>query len=107
LRIISRTFSLGAIFMLPFIKIPTGAPSIVWSTLLFLAIVPTALAYILYTIGLKTTNATSAAIASLFEPLTATFLALWIIGESLSLMQIVGAVLLFSALFITTVEKKA
>lgn len=105
LRIVSITFSLAAIFMLPFIKIPMDAPASVWGTLLFLGLVPTVLAYIIYTIGLKTTKATSAAIASLFEPLTATFLAVFLIGESLGSIQCFGAALLFSALFITSVKK--
>lgn len=105
LRIVSITFSLGALFMLPFIRVPADLPMAVWGVLLFLGVVPTALAYIIYTTGLKSTTATNAAIASLFEPLTATFLALAFIGERLSWMQSMGAVLLFSALFIISVRK--
>lgn len=105
LRIVSITFSLGALFMLPFIAVPTDLPIAVWAILLFLGVVPTALAYIIYTTGLKSTTATNAAIASLFEPLTATLLALILIGERLNLMQSIGAVLLFSALSIISIKK--
>ncbi len=105
LRIVSITFSLGALFMLPFIPVPADLPLAVWGILLFLGVVPTALAYIIYTTGLKSTTATSAAIASLFEPMTATFLALTFIGERLNLMQSIGAVLLFSALSIISIKK--
>ncbi|KUG02882.1 permease of the drug/metabolite transporter (dmt) superfamily [hydrocarbon metagenome] len=107
LRIVSITFSLGALFMLPFIPVPSDLPIKVWGILLFLGVVPTALAYIIFTTGLKSTTATSASIASLFEPLTATFLALTFIGERLSLIQSIGAILLFSALAIISVRKAA
>lgn len=107
LRIVSITFSLGAFFMLPFITIPPNVPLAVWGILLFLGVVPTALAYIIFTTGLKNTTATNAAIASLFEPLTATFLALILIGERLTWMQSIGAVLLFSALAIISIRKSS
>ncbi len=105
LRIVSIAFSLGALFMLPFITVPADLPIAVWGILLFLGVVPTALAYIIYTTGLKSTTATNAAIASLFEPLTATLLALTLIGERLNLMQSIGAVLLFAALSIISIKK--
>lgn len=100
LRIISITFTMGALFMLPFISFPAGMPLKAWLLLLYLGLVPTALAYIIYTTGLKSTSANQAAIAALLEPLTSTFLSLTLIGERFTLLQSLGAVLLLAALAI-------
>lgn len=106
LRIISITFTLGALFMLPFISFPADMPLKAWLFLLYLGFVPTALAYIIYTTGLKNTSANQAAIAALLEPLTSTFLSLTFIGEIFTDIQTIGAGLLLSALFIMGVKSK-
>lgn len=105
LRIISITFTLGALLMLPFISFPATMPLKAWLFLLYLGFVPTALAYIIYTTGLKTTSANRAAIAALLEPFTSTFLSLTFIGERFTCIQTMGAILLLSALIIMGVGK--
>lgn len=105
IRIISITFSLGAIFMLPFAGISAELPLKGWGILLYIGCIPTALAYIMFTVGLQKTTATRASIVTLLEPLTSTFLALMIIGESLVYLQWVGVVLLVAAFLIITIKQ--
>ncbi|WP_407305835.1 DMT family transporter [Desulfosporosinus sp. SB140] len=99
-KVISITFSLGALLMLPFVKIPGNLSWNAWAILLYLGVVPTAIAYIIFTQGLKKSSATKASIATLFEPLTSTTLSVLLIGEKFNASQLLGALLLSSALFL-------
>lgn len=99
-KVISITFSLGAFLMLPFVKIPGNLSWSAWAILLYLGVVPTAIAYIIFTKGLKKSSATKASIATLFEPLTSTTLSVLLIGEKFNVSQVLGALLLSSALFL-------
>jgi DME family drug/metabolite transporter len=62
---------------------------------------PTAVAYTLYFRGLRTTNASTGALLSLLEPLTATVLAVLLLGNRLSVTGVAGALLLGIAVFMT------
>ncbi|MGL4609499.1 MAG: EamA family transporter [Trueperaceae bacterium] len=64
-----------------------------WLRLLYLGLIPTALAYVLFTLGMRTTKATVATIVTLLEPLTAVTLAFVLFQEKLSTTAIVGGVL--------------
>lgn len=105
LIVIALTFTLGALLLLPCIEFPHAAPLKVWLALLYLGMVPTALAYILFILGLKKTTVTAAAIISLLEPLFSTFLSLTLMGERLSKSQGMGAFLLISSLVLISIEK--
>ena len=59
-----------------FVTNPGGAAMILW-----LGLAATAAAYLLFTSGLKVTDARVAATLTLGEPLTATLLAVWALGE--------------------------
>lgn len=104
-KVISITFSLGALLMLPFVKIPGNLSWNAWAILLYLGVVPTAIAYIIFTQGLKKTSATKASIATLFEPLTSTTLSVLLIGEKFNASQLLGALLLSSALFLLVLSE--
>jgi drug/metabolite transporter, DME family len=62
--------------------------------LVFLAVVPTAIAYTLFFRGLPSVTASSATVIALLEPLTGTLLAIALLGDRLSPAGIVGGVLL-------------
>ncbi len=66
----------------------------VWVHVAYLGVVPTALAYTVYILGLRRTSATAAGVATLLEPLTATLLGLVLFGESLGWPGALGAILL-------------
>ena len=67
------------------------------TALLYLGIVPTVLAYALFFGGLRTTSAEVAAVLTLLEPLVATLLAVVLLGETLTALGWLGAVLLLAA----------
>jgi DME family drug/metabolite transporter len=67
--------------------------------------VPTALAYGLFTVGLRRTPATLAGITTLLEPLTASTLGVLFFGERLGAAGSVGALLLLAAILLLTVRR--
>jgi drug/metabolite transporter, DME family len=62
---------------------------------------PTAVAYTLYFRGLRTASASTGALLSLLEPLTATVLAVLLLGNRLSAAGVAGALLLGLAVMMT------
>jgi len=76
-----------------------------WPLFLYLGLVPTALAYGLYTVGLRRTPATVAGIATLLEPLTASTLGVLLFGERLGLVGSAGAALLLAAILLLTLRR--
>ncbi|HYB71428.1 MAG TPA: EamA family transporter [Candidatus Bathyarchaeia archaeon] len=95
------TFALAALFLAPALLAEPGAADAVrsgWPLLLYLGLVPTAVAYALFTTGLQRVPATVAGIVSLLEPLTATTLGLLVFGERLGPLGATGALLLLAAL---------
>lgn len=66
----------------------------VWSIIIYLAVVPTALAYGIFHAGLLTTPATTASIVSMLDPVVAAGLAWLLFDEALSLPALIGAALL-------------
>lgn len=93
-------FGSGALLLLPFVSWPQDLPLGGWGLLFYLGLGPTALAYVLYSIGLRRATATAASIGTLLEPLVATLLAVGLVGERLMPSHWVGAGLLFSALLV-------
>lgn len=94
-------FGVGAVLLL-LIALPAGlvmdySPQ-AWGVLLYLGLVPTALAYVIFLNGMKTTPATVASIATLVEPLTSTVLAMVLFNERLAPAGWIGALLLLGAM---------
>jgi drug/metabolite transporter, DME family len=94
-------FTVGAAVLLPF-ALSTGLTTSLelssWLRLLYLGLIPTSLAYVLFTLGMRTTKATVATIVTLLEPLTAVILAFVLFREQLSATAILGGVLLIAAI---------
>jgi len=91
----------GAVFLLPFALasgITLTFPPVGWALLLYLGVVPTALAFVLFLTGMVSTTATVASVITLIEPLTATILAWLLFGEHLSALGILGAGVLLGAI---------
>ena len=76
-----------------------------WPLFLYLGLVPTALAYGLYTVGLRRTPATVAGITTLLEPLTASTLGVLLFGERLGVAGILGGILLLAAIGLLAVRR--
>ena len=103
-------FAFGALilFVLAFSSsagLVTSYPLMGWVWLVYLGLVPTALAYSLFLSGMRSTPATIASIFTLVEPLMAAVLAWIIFGERLSALGFVGAGLLVCAMLILVMIK--
>ncbi len=102
------SFTTAAILLTPLalangLRLPANFPA--WGAVLYLGLVPTALAYALYLRGLKTVPATVASIGTLVEPLTASLLAALFLGERLTPGSFAGAGLMLSSLAILSLRK--
>jgi DME family drug/metabolite transporter len=95
-------FSLGGLALLPLAAVLGGGPGfrpglVPAGLLAALAIGPTAVAYTLYFRGLQEASASTAALLTLIEPLTAAVLGALVLGDRLSATGVAGGVLLFAA----------
>lgn len=91
----------GALLLLPFAlasDISVSFPATGWALLLYLGIVPTALAFVVFLTGMEHTTATVDSIITLIEPLNATVLAWLLFDEQLGLLGLLGAALLLGAI---------
>lgn len=100
-------FSLGGLILVPFAAaaassggfgLRTGDLLAAAGLLAALVIGPTAVAYTLYYRGLRAESASTAALLTLLEPLTATIGGIVLLGDRLGTVGIVGAVILGAAL---------
>lgn len=109
LQINTVAFGTGALVLLP-VALLSGFvvtyPTQGWLLLLYLGVVPTALAYALFLTGMRSTPATVASITTLLEPLTATLLAAILFGERLTALGVVGALLLLGALVVLSLSQR-
>ena len=76
-----------------------------WPLFLYLGLIPTALAYGLFTVGLRRIPATVAGITTLLEPLTASTLGVFLFGERLGAAGTIGAILLLTAIALLTARR--
>jgi drug/metabolite transporter, DME family len=94
-------FSCGAT-LLGLCALPTGFggyyPAVGWVLLVYLGLVPTALAYWVFLAGMRHTPATTASVVTLLEPLTSTALAWLLYDERFSALGVLGMLLLLSAI---------
>jgi DME family drug/metabolite transporter len=106
LTVAALTFTVAALSLLPVLLVEwPSADARAWSLLVYLGVVPTAAAYILYVLGLRTTPVTVSGVLTLGEPLTATLLGVLFFGDRLGLPGALGAVLLFAAVVGLTLRR--
>lgn len=97
------SFGIGAIVLLPLaaanlVVVDYSGLSI--SLLIYIGLVPTAAAYILFFSGIRHVKASAAAILTMIEPLTAAILAWVLFGEKLAASGLAGAALLLTAIIV-------
>lgn len=109
LQPISVGFTAGALILLPF-ALATGFTATYstagWGLLIYLGMVPTALAYWLFLWGMRYTTATVASILTLLEPLTSALLAALLFQERLGPPGWLGAALLLGAMAVLLGRRK-
>jgi DME family drug/metabolite transporter len=102
---VAMTFSISAFMLMPFLFIFDSSwvvePKNI-GTILYLGIMTTSAAYILYLFGLKKVPSSSAVTLSLGEPLTAAVLSVVIVGEVLSPISWLGVFLLLGGIIVLT-----
>lgn len=95
----------GAVLLLPAVTFaPKSAAE--WLVLLFLGVVPTYGAYLLYSIGLARVEATRAATVATLEPVAAAALAYAVWGEALRGAGYAGAALVLGGVLIVATERE-
>ncbi|MBN2259572.1 MAG: EamA family transporter [Clostridiales bacterium] len=110
LTLITYTFIVASIFLMPVIF--TIDPSIVlidghfWFQVFNLGLFPTALAYIFYTNGLVHLESSKASITATIEPIVGTLIGITVFKEILSLEQLIGIIMVISAIFVVQFEPK-
>ncbi len=101
LQIAAVGFTFGALILLV-IALASGLvlnyPAQGWLRLGYLGLLPTAVGYGLFYMGMRTTSAAAASIATLLEPLTSTIIAVTMLHEPLSPQALLGGGLLMLAM---------
>jgi DME family drug/metabolite transporter len=95
-------FAVGSLCLLPFALGsglgPDGGVTVTAVVLLaYLGVVPSALAYGLFFVGLRVVSATTASVVALVEPLVAAGIAVAFLGERLTVAAALGGVMLLAA----------
>lgn len=108
-QVMTVLFAIGALLITPvFFIYPTywiaSAPGVLVS--LHLGIITTALAYTLYLSGLRLTPVSAGVTLGLFEPFAAACWGIFLLNEPVTLHQIIGIILLFSATALLALKTK-
>jgi drug/metabolite transporter, DME family len=106
---VAMTFSICALMLMPFLFIFDSSwiiePSSI-SIVLYLGLMTTSVAYILYLKGLHRVPSSSAVTLSLGEPLTAAILSVFFVGEVLNPVSWVGVMLLLGGILVLTFSSR-
>lgn len=107
LTITAFTFITAAIAMTPFFPYKEKGMLLLEPTVLLFAfglgLLPTALAYIVYTYGLNQTEASKAAILTTVEPVVATIIGILVFQEAFSFIQMLGMACIIGAVILVQV----
>ncbi len=98
-------FPAGAVAFAPFAighGFSLDQPMVGWVLVIYLGVVPSALAYVMYQRGLRHLPASTASILTLVEPLTAAVLAWALFSEALTPVGIAGGALLLASILLLT-----
>jgi len=92
-------FLAAIVVLVPYVMLTTGTSigsldGIGWGSLLILGLVHTGVAYCLYFSSLKELPGQKAAILSYIDPLVAVVVSVTVLGETITLLQIVGGLLI-------------
>lgn len=109
LQVTAITFGAGTVVLL-LVNLASGVVTVQttqgWLLVVYLGLVPSALAYWLFQMGLRTVSATAASILGMLDPLVAALLAWMLFGETLAAVGIAGAGLLILSIFLLSSDKQ-
>ena len=104
---------MGALVLTPYVLLTQDMGTAVlsmtpalWVLLLFVGLVHTGVAYVLYFDGLKDLKAQTAAIFSYIDPIVAIILSALLLQENMGLFGVIGAVLVLGSTFVSELPEK-
>ncbi|WP_349409744.1 EamA family transporter [Pseudalkalibacillus sp. SCS-8] len=110
LTVITYTFIIASIALIPFTGLWQMTDQLLETGVLInaggIGFVSTVLAYMLYTIGLQFVESSRASITATVEPVVATLVGVTLFHENLTMWQIIGILLVMSAVIIVQESKK-
>lgn len=110
LTVITYTFVFASAVMLPFSGLTIEAEQVqsvnTWMLILGLGLLPTALAYLLYTLGLSQIESSRASITATIEPVVATLIGVLIFDEVLTGFQLIGMILVLGAVVLIQLKRE-
>lgn len=108
LQITAVSFGAGTLLLLV-INLVTGIAAVQtaqgWLLIVYLGLVPSALAYWMFQMGLRSVSATAASIVGMLDPLVAALLAWALFGETLAVTGIAGAGLLILSIVFLSLDR--
>lgn len=108
LQVMTIAFSAGTLMLIP-VNLISGVVIVHtaqgWLLVAYLGLIPTALAYLVFQLALRSVTATTASIISMLDPAVAALLAWVFFGETLAITGIAGAILLTLSIFILSMGK--
>ncbi len=94
-------FSAGALILLPLAMMEGVTPALgSWPLIAYFGLVPTALAYASFYLGLRAVRASTAAVVALIEPLLAALIGVLAFDEHLTPVSLIGAAVLLVAVLL-------
>ncbi len=105
-------FLFGSIGLLPFLSSSlitevTSLSWVGWGAVLFLALLPTVIGYILWYVALEIKTASEISVFLYFIPVLSTVISYFLFQEPITLLFILGGVLVIGGLFIVNMQKSA
>ena len=110
LRATTHTFSVAVLVAAPAAFIASGMPSVTIHDaliVLYLGVIVTGVAYLLYGTALKTTSASTCVALGLLEPVTAFILAIVVVGEAVNAGACLGLVAILGGLYFVLRSEQA
>ena len=103
---------LASLLLFPYVAFTTGfdfskMTEISWVYLIFLGVIHTGFAYVLYFSSLKNLKSNTIAVLSYIDPITAVLISSLFLGEKMTIFQVIGGILILGSTFISeTLDKK-
>lgn len=102
-RVNAWVFLTAALIALPMAALLGGTPAATaqgWAVVVYLGMVATGVAYLLFSMGLRTVSAATSVALSKFEPITAFVLSIVVVGEAPSWLAVGGLALVLLGLWV-------
>ncbi len=90
----------------PFHYIVAGFSLAQWGWILYIAVVGTVVPFGLFFVGINYIRSTRASITATLEPISAAFMAFFLLGESMELLQVLGGGLVIGAIVVLQVHRE-